>query len=374
MLEKMERVELPPSEARVRFRFPPAPRCGPAPVSLVAATKRYGRLRVFEDAHLSVARGERICLAGPNGAGKSTLLRLLARREALDAGEVIHDRSARVAYFAQDQAKELDAGESVLDATARAAPHAPIADVRSLLGAFLFRGDDVHKPCTVLSGGERNRVALARVLLQTANVLLLDEPTNHLDLQAKETLGEALAAYDGAVVFVSHDRDFVDALATAVVEVGGGTLRRFETGFEDFLWRRAVELGYRGTPASGLPAPDLWFLRGTEYFDEERGAHGALEAPEASPKLGYEERRKLQRRAEALRKRVAQAEAQSAAVERDLGALDARLAAPEMASDHQKLATLLRERESIAAHAEEVTAEWEAAMLELEEVEAALGS
>jgi ATP-binding cassette subfamily F protein 3 len=377
MLEKIERIELPPSEARVRFRFPPAPRCGPAPLALSAAAKRYGRLVVFEDAHFTIARGERICLAGPNGAGKSTLLRLLAEREALDNGEVVRDRSARVAYFAQDQALELEPDDSVLDATQCAAPQTPVAEVRSLLGAFLFRGDDVHKPCRVLSGGERNRVALARVLLQSANVLLLDEPTNHLDLQAKETLREALSAYDGAVAFVSHDRDFVDSIATTVVEVGGGALRRFEMGFEAFLWKRAVELGYRGSPAPGLPAPDLWFLRGTEFFDEERGdasepREGASSAAAPKPRLGFEERRKLQRRAEALRKRVADAEAQSAGAERELAALDARLAAPEMASDHQKLATLLAEREALVEKNDRATAEWEAAMHDLETLDRSL--
>ena len=384
-LEKVERITLPASEERIRFKFPPAPRCGPAPLALLGGQKRYGKLNVLTDAHVTVARGERLCLAGPNGAGKSTLLRLLAGRESLDGGELVRDRSAKVAYFAQDQVKELRPDDTALDAVQAAAPHALPGQLRALLGAFLFRGDDVFKKCSVLSGGERNRVALARVLLQEANVLLLDEPTNHLDLQGKESLREALGAFDGAVIFVSHDRDFVDSLATSIIEVGGGDVRRYELGFEAFLWKRAIDLGFKGTPLPGVPAPDLWFLRGTDFFEEEvrladlkvsagpaSAASGAVVLAPVS-KLSHEDRRKLQRKVESLRKKIAQLETQSGDATTKLAGLDARLSAPEVARDHTLLFSLLKERESVAEDNERFTGEWEAAMQELEVAEAELG-
>ena len=376
-LDKLERIELPPSEERLRFRFAPAPRSGPAPLSVAGGQKRYGKLVVLDDVHLTIARGERVCLAGPNGAGKSTLLRILAGREPLDAGALVTDRSARIAFFAQDQAKELVPNESVMATVEKAAPGVLPGQIRNLLGAFLFRGDDVHKPCGVLSGGERNRVALARVLLQEANVLLLDEPTNHLDLQAKESLRDALLAYDGAVIFVSHDRDFTGEIASSVVEVGGGAVRRYEMGFEDFLWRRAVDLGFPGTPLPGVAAPDLWFLRGTEFFDEEQQAAGAppsavAQSAPAARKLTHEERRKLQRRAETLAKRVTDDEARSTTLGAELAALDVLLADPAVAQDHTRLWTHVRERERLVEENDRVSADWEAAMVELEAARAEL--
>jgi ATP-binding cassette subfamily F protein 3 len=367
-LDRIERIELPATQERIRFRFPPAPRSGPTLIRLDGATKRYGSRAVLEKVHLTVARGERICLAGPNGAGKSTLLRILAGREPLDDGDLHPDPRARIGYFAQDQAEELPADTTVLAAAKEAAPGAPLAQVRSLLGALLFRGDDVDKPCRVLSGGERSRLALCRILLQEANVLLLDEPTNHLDLEGKETLEVALRHYDGAVVFVSHDRDFVGALATAVVEVGGGRADRYEMGFEDFLWRRAFDLGFRGERVPGVPAPDLWFLRGTEFFEEEAG--GGAPPPAAPAKIAYEERRRIQRRTEVLERRVAALEAESARASAEIARIEAEMVSPEVARDHPALEALHERLLALRREEDARAAEWQAAMEELESLRA----
>jgi ATP-binding cassette subfamily F protein 3 len=365
-LEKMERIELPETQERIRFRFPAPPRSGPWPLQLRGGVKRYGKLTVLGGVDLSIGRGDKICLAGPNGAGKSTLLRVLAEREPLDAGQLECDHHLRVAYFAQDQAEELPAKATVLETAAQAAPEAPLAHVRSLLGAFLFRGDAVDKRCEVLSGGERSRLALCRILLQEANLLLLDEPTNHLDLQGKETLQDALLAFEGSVVFVSHDRDFVDALAESVVEVGGGQALRYAMGFEDFLWRRALDLGYRGTQVEGVPGPDLWFLRGTEFFDPD-----AQDAPagrtEAEARSSYEERKKLQRRIDALRRRIEEIEEESARSARERAALEREMA--ESPHDHQRLCALQARCEDMAREESRRAAAWETAAVELEDLE-----
>jgi ATP-binding cassette subfamily F protein 3 len=359
-LEKLERVDLPPTEERIRFRFAEASRCGPWPLTVRQGNKAYGEIRVLEGIDLTVGRGERVALVGPNGAGKSTLLRLLAGREPFDAGELVCDPHVRVAFFAQDQAEELEPEGSVLDAVRSALPGVELSRVRNTLGAFLFRGDDVHKRCEVLSGGERNRVALVRILLQRANVLLLDEPTNHLDLQGKEALQDALRAWDGSVVFVSHDRDFVQEVATAVVEVGGGRAERHDMRFEDFLWKRALELGFQGVHSPGLPGPDLWFLRGTEYFkteDREKASEG---------KRNYAERKKSQRRLRALRREVLKLEQASERAGLELEQIDARMMSPELARDHGALMELQQERDRLVARNRELADAWESSLEEFE--------
>jgi ATP-binding cassette, subfamily F, member 3 len=185
-----------------------------------------------------IERGERIALVGVNGAGKSTLIKLLARTERLSAGEYKLGHDVQVDYFAQDQYKELDPEARILDDLGELSPSSTQTHLRSLLGCFLFSGDDVFKRIGVLSGGERNRYALLKMLLHPANFLLLDEPTNHLDLRAKDVLLEALMKYTGTVVFVSHDRYFIDNLATRVFEIGDGQVEIYPGNYEDYLWRK----------------------------------------------------------------------------------------------------------------------------------------
>jgi ATP-binding cassette subfamily F protein 3 len=239
-LEKMDRLPPPDGHERtLKVRLPEAARSGRAVVTLAGAGKRYGDAVVYDGADVLVERGQRVALVGPNGAGKTTLLKLLAGVLPLDAGERRVGHNVKLGYFAQDHAEMLDPEKTVLAevmgaASLDAAPH-----VRSLLGAFLFSGDAVDKRVGVLSGGERSRLALVKLLLEPANCLLLDEPTNHLDLTAKEVLLEALLAYTGTLVIVAHDRYLLDRLPTQVLEVGGGGAVRYLGNYEDYLRAKA---------------------------------------------------------------------------------------------------------------------------------------
>ncbi|HLZ43867.1 MAG TPA: ABC-F family ATP-binding cassette domain-containing protein [Candidatus Sulfotelmatobacter sp.] len=243
-LGKMERIEVPPEEKTIHFSFPQPKASGRIVAEFEGVAKTYpgkngdAPKEVFRDVSFMIERGDRIALVGVNGAGKSTLIKLLAGTELLTGGEFRLGHNVLSDYFAQDQYKELDPDARILDDLGSMSPRSTETELRSLLGCFLFSEDDVFKKIGVLSGGERGRYALLRLLLHPANFLLLDEPTNHLDLRAKDVLLNALMEYTGTVVFVSHDRYFIDKLATRVFEVGGGKVEIFPGNYEDYLWRK----------------------------------------------------------------------------------------------------------------------------------------
>src|SRR5882724_4437234 len=237
-LEKIERIEIPPDEKTIHFKFPQPKPSGRVVAEFSGVAKSYGAKQVFSNVEFTIERGDRIALVGVNGAGKSTLIKLLAGTEQVTAGEFPLGHNAEPDYFAQDQYKVLDPMVRILDDISSVAPRATQTELRNLLGCFLFSEDDVFKPIGVLSGGERNRYALARMLLHPSNFLLLDEPTNHLDLRAKDVLLEALEKFSGTVVFVSHDRYFIDKLATRVFEVADGAVHVFPGNYEDYRWRK----------------------------------------------------------------------------------------------------------------------------------------
>jgi ATP-binding cassette subfamily F protein 3 len=242
-LEKIERIEVPPEEKTIHFSFPQPKPSGRIVAEFVDVAKSYpkpdgGEKEVFRDVNFLIERGDRIALVGINGAGKSTLIKLLAGTEKTTHGEFRLGHNVQADYFAQDQYKELDANARMIDDLGNASPRSTQTELRSLLGCFLFSEDDVFKKIGVLSGGERGRYALLRLLLHPANFLLLDEPTNHLDLRAKDVLLDALMEYTGTVVFVSHDRYFIDKLATRVFEIGDGKVEVYPGNYEDYLWRK----------------------------------------------------------------------------------------------------------------------------------------
>jgi ATP-binding cassette, subfamily F, member 3 len=237
-LERMEKIEVPPEEKAIHFSFPQPRPSGRMVAEAKDLAKSYGRKNVFSGVNFVIERGDRIALVGVNGAGKSTLIKLLAGSEQPTSGELRLGHNADVDYFAQDQYKALDPNARMLDDLFEAAPRSTQTELRSLLGCFLFSEDDVFKTIGVLSGGERNRYALARMLLHPSNFLLLDEPTNHLDLRAKDVLLDSLQKFTGTVVFVSHDRYFIDKLATRVFEIGEGRVEVFPGNYEDYLWRK----------------------------------------------------------------------------------------------------------------------------------------
>jgi ATP-binding cassette subfamily F protein 3 len=261
-LEKMERIQIPEEEKTVHFSFPQPKPSGRIVAEFVDVAKSYGEAginehRVFDKVNFMIERGERIALVGVNGAGKSTLIKLLAQQEKRTAGEYKLGHEVHLDYFAQDQYKELDPDARILDDLGELSGASTQTELRSLLGCFLFSGDDVFKRIGVLSGGERNRYALLKMLLHPANFLLLDEPTNHLDLRAKDVLLEALMKYTGTVVFVSHDRYFIDRLATRIFEIGDGKVEIYPGNYEDYLWRKQARQNApqeTSQPSGTLPA------------------------------------------------------------------------------------------------------------------------
>jgi ATP-binding cassette subfamily F protein 3 len=262
-LEKIERIEIPNEEAVIHFKFPQPPPSGRMVVEAEGLSKSYGEKRVLNHVRFNIERGDRVALVGVNGAGKSTLIKLMTGVELPTSGSVRLGHNVVSEYFAQDQYKVLDGDMRMLDDISRAALKVPESELRSLLGCFLFSGDDVFKPLGVLSGGERNRYALARILVSPSNFLLLDEPTNHLDMRAKDVLLEAIAAFSGTVIFVSHDRYFIDRLATRVLEVENGSVLTYEGNYEDYL-RKKEELAaapsvvsLSGTARSAAESKDL---------------------------------------------------------------------------------------------------------------------
>src|SRR5713226_2633080 len=238
MLEKVVPIEVPPERKKIHFNFPACAKSGRMVFELAHTRKAYGDLVVFKDLTLHFERGDRIALVGPNGVGKSTLMRMLSGEEAPDAGDRVPGHNVVLQYFAQDEATRIDPAPTVYETLASGSPLQMVPMIRNILGGFLFSGDDVYKHVRVLSGGESTRLAVARMLLRPSNALLLDEPTNHLDLDSKEVLLDALVDYGGTLIFVSHDRYFVERLATKIIEVGHGDAVIYPGTYTEFLYRK----------------------------------------------------------------------------------------------------------------------------------------
>jgi ATP-binding cassette subfamily F protein 3 len=240
-LDKVEMVEVEREEKKIFLRFPTPPAASHKVVQLTGIHKAYGDIKVFRGLDLRIDRGDRIAVVGVNGAGKSTLARILAGTEAIDAGTRETGTNTVIGYFAQHQAEELDPEKTVLDEVEDAAAGNPDLNPRGVLGAMLFSGDEVHKKTTVLSGGERNRVALAKMLMRPANCMILDEPTNHLDIKSKEVLQEAINLFDGTVILVSHDRSFLDGVVNKVLEVSPTGTRMLTCNVSEYIERMERE-------------------------------------------------------------------------------------------------------------------------------------
>ncbi|HLI83072.1 MAG TPA: ABC-F family ATP-binding cassette domain-containing protein [Bryobacteraceae bacterium] len=302
-LERIERIEIPPEEKTIHFRFPQPKPSGRVVAEFKNVAKSYGDHQVFAGANFYIERGDRVALVGVNGAGKSTLIKILAGAEPLTSGEYVLGHNAQPDYFAQDQYKELDANARMIDDLSTVAPRSTNTELRSVLGCFLFSEDDVFKTIGVLSGGERNRYALARMLMMPSNFLLLDEPTNHLDMRAKDVLLKALEEYTGTVVFVSHDRYFIDRLATRVFEIEDGKVTVYPGNYEDYLWRKA----------GGSQAPAAGSLNGRPAA---QSAPAASKAPEK--RVNPLKLRKMEEQRKALEQEVARLESEIAGYETQL--------------------------------------------------------
>ena len=337
-LERIERIELPPEEETIHFSFPQPKPSGRIVAQFKNVAKSYGPKAVLQDVNFIMERGDRIALVGVNGAGKSTLIKLLGGTEPLTHGEYTLGHNVTPDYFAQDQYKELDVNARVLDDLSSAAPRTPQTELRNLLGCFLFSSDDAFKRIGVLSGGERNRYALARMLLHPANFLLLDEPTNHLDMRAKDVLLEALEKFTGTVVFVSHDRYFIEHLATRVYEIADGTVHVFPGNYADYLWRK--QGGAERTPtlddvlASVAPAETIPLA--------------ARSAP-AAKRINPIKLQRMQEQAKQLEGRIAE-------LEGEMQTAEIRLSDFVGADEALRLSNLLETQRSALAQA---MAEWE---------------
>jgi len=380
-LDKIVRIEVPEEEPEIHFQFPQPPPSGRMVAEAGDLAKSYGPKKVLSGVRFTINRGDRVALVGVNGAGKSTLIRLLTGVDAPTSGSVRLGHNVISEYFAQDQYKVLDPEARMLDDISGAALKVPESELRSLLGCFLFRGDDVFKPLGVLSGGERNRYALARILVSPSNFLLLDEPTNHLDMRAKEVLLEAIAAFSGTVVFVSHDRDFIDRLATRVFEVEGGTVVCHEGNYEDYQRRKLAQAAGTGnhgghaarpsgnasshgaTGASGsgaTPAPESVSTQGAILVVPKDGQK--VEGPSApdgshSRRLNPIKQKRMKKRCAALEEEIPRIEAAIAHTEEQLGVYVS-------AEETQRLTTLAGDlHKQLAA----LTAEWEELTMQLEE-------
>ncbi|MGB7546237.1 MAG: ABC-F family ATP-binding cassette domain-containing protein [Terracidiphilus sp.] len=359
-LEKIERIEIPDEEAVIHFKFPQPPPSGRMVVEAEGLSKSYGPKQVLNNVRFSIERGDRVALVGVNGAGKSTLIRLLSGAEPPTAGAVRMGHNVLAEYFAQDQYKVLDGDARMLDDISRAALKVPEQALRSLLGCFLFSGDDVFKPLGVLSGGERNRYALARILVSPSNFLLLDEPTNHLDMRAKDVLLDALAVFSGTVVFVSHDRYFIDRLATRVLEVEGGTVTSHEGNYEDYLrWKEVQAAGTDACePATKVRVPERVAASPDSSAPSGNGSDAEPEsAANGRPRrLNPIKQKQIEERCGFLEEEIPRIEAAIAHTEDQLGVYVS-------AAETQRLSDLAANlREQLSA----MTAEWEELTMQLD--------
>ncbi len=367
-LEKIERIVIPPEEVAIHFTFPQPPPSGRTVVEVKALSKAYGEKQVLRGVDFTIERGDRIALVGANGAGKSTLVRMLSGEESSTAGVLQLGHNVVAEYFAQDQYKVLDPAKRMLDDISGIAPRVADSELRGLLGCFLFTGDDVFKPLGVLSGGERNRYALARILVSPANFLLLDEPTNHLDLRAKDVLLDAVKKFTGTVIFVSHDRYFIDAAATRVFEVESGHVHVYPGNYEDYLYRKAglaVQAGGASGAKSTLPlvAPDL-VAPSNGHVAATAGL--AAQAPPAglsngavtkARKLNPIKLKQMQERLEFVEEEIPRCESAIAVTETSLASY---VSAEETQRLTAVLANLREEHASLSI-------EWEELMMQLEE-------
>ena len=363
-LEKVKLIELQRDAKRVKFKFPLPSTSGRHVLDLQGVSKRYGEKVVYASLDFSVERGQRIALVGENGAGKSTLLKMLAGVLPPDNGTRTVGHGVSLHYFAQHQAETLNPEHTILESLGEVSSTAETNFLRGLAGAFLFSGQDQKKPIKALSGGERNRVALARMLVDPANTLLLDEPTNHLDPASVDVLTDAMIDFPGTIIFISHDPTFLTRIATRVVEIEDGSARNFFGDYEYYLWKKAQqfesikesseELGVKGERKTAGPTKAM--------------------AAQSAPKSAAGDRRDLNKTQARLEKQVARAEAEIAEQETKIKERDQMLADPALYQEFSKWNGLHQEQDAWKKELERLTARWESLSSELTEVKQKLAA
>ena len=346
VLAKIAPIEVPPERKRVHFTFPSAAKSGRAVLELRDVRKAYGTLTVFDDVSVLIERGDRIALVGPNGAGKSTLMRLLSAVEPPDRGTRIEGLNVVAQYFAQDEAARLDGALTVHETLASGSPIHMVPSIRNILGGFLFEGDDIYKRVGVLSGGERTRLAVARMLLRPSNALLLDEPTNHLDIDSTNVLLDALVDYGGTLVFVSHDRYFVDRLATKVLEIGHGSAVMYPGNYEEFRWSVEQRARHVAGSAASPPRPQKKQPLPPGRAAQHRRTQGNV--------------RRRERRLRTLHARIADLEQRISGREAEVQDLETTIAGPAFYADGQAAKATIDRHQRLMWEVGDLMNQWEA--------------
>ena len=350
-LEKMVPIEVDEVDnSALRLKFPPALRSGDYPLICEGVRKAYGEHVVFHDVDLTIKRGEKVAFVGKNGEGKSTLVKCIMGEIPFE-GNLKLGHNVQIGYFAQNQAQLLDGELTVFDTIDRVAKGDIRLKIRDILGAFMFGGEASEKKVKVLSGGERSRLAMIKLLLEPVNFLILDEPTNHLDMRSKDVLKDAIRDFDGTVVVVSHDREFLDGLVSKVYEFGGGVVKEHLGGIYDFLQRKNIE------SLNDLQKPSLSTSSTMVSFVEEKTG--------ASNRLSYEQQKEQQKKVRRLEKAVEQCEARIGELEAAVKMLEDQLATPEGAAD----VSIYERHGALKKQLDEAVNAWEEASLELEEAQ-----
>lgn len=352
-----QKIEIPESLKKIHFKFPEAPHAGHLVLRTKGLTKSYdGKTNVIENLDLTVENGEMLVVAGRNGAGKSTLLRMLAGVDPITSGEVIPGTGVKIGYFSQDNAETIKGGETILEYVESQAPTELVPKVRDMLGSFLFRGDDVFKSLNVLSGGEKSRIALLQLLLRANNLLILDEPTNHLDMHSKDVLMNALKDFGGTVIFVSHDRGFIEGLATKVLELKPGSHREFPGNYKYYMERiEAEEAGIVGQFERGTGIA-------TSSINSTKTSEAKADATKSAGKLNWEEQKKIEAERRKNEKEVARLETEIAKAEEEKSALESKMALPEVYSNGAKAKEIQQKIDETTKKIETLTQAWETAM------------
>ena len=356
-LEKMERIEIPESLKKIHFSFPPAPHSGRLVFRMNGITKSYdGSHNVLDNLELTLENGERLVVAGRNGAGKSTLLRIIAGEDKDFSGETIPGAGVQIGYFSQDNAETIRGKETIIDYLEARAPLELIPKLRDMLGAFLFRGDDVYKSLDVLSGGEKSRIALLQLLLSPVNLLVLDEPTNHLDIHSKDVLLTALRDFGGTVIFVSHDRAFIEQLATRVLELKPGLFKNYPGNYEFYMEQLAKNA--EGTVVEPVETTAAGSKTSSSAVVS---TSSTTVSTAAAGQLSWEEQKRLDAERRKAEKEVSRLEEKITELEEKKSGLENKLADPAVYSNGEKAKAVQREIEELSAQIEETTAAWEAA-------------
>lgn len=352
-----QKIEIPESLKKIHFKFPEAPHAGHLVLRTKGLTKSYdGKTNVIENLDLTVENGEMLVVAGRNGAGKSTLLRMLAGVDPITSGEVIPGTGVKIGYFSQDNAETIKGGETILEYVESQAPTELVPKVRDMLGSFLFRGDDVFKSLNVLSGGEKSRIALLQLLLRANNLLILDEPTNHLDMHSKDVLMNALKDFGGTVIFVSHDRGFIEGLATKVLELKPGSHREFPGNYKYYMERiEAEEAGIVGQFERGTGIA-------TSSVNSTKTSEAKTDATKSAGKLNWEEQKKIEAERRKNEKEAARLETEIAKAEEEKSALESKMALPEVYSNGVKAKEIQQKIDETTKKIETLTQAWETAM------------